>query len=115
MGDPYTCSVRKLFSLLLFAPYVCLAHVDRASLTGTLRDASGSLVPGAAVSAFFPATGLRREVLSSESGIYLISALPVGSCEVEVRRAGFQTVKTRSVTLSVGETRTLDVTLAVGA
>ena len=45
--------------------------------------------------------------------MFRLGGLPIGACYVEVGAAGFQPLKTTTFTLDVGETRTLDLTLAV--
>ncbi len=76
-------------------------------------DASGAVIPGAKIDATAPATGLHREVTTSESGSYTFSALPIGSYTVAVRQAGFSDLTVKDVRLGVGETRTLDLTMQV--
>ncbi len=91
----------------------CFAQADRAALTGTITDASLGAIPGAHVTVIYPNTGLSREVTTSSSGVFRLGGLPIGACYVEVGAAGFQTLKTTAFSLNVGETRTLDLTLAV--
>src|SRR5262249_19605785 len=94
---------------------LCLAQADRAAVTGTLSDPSGSSLPSATVSVLFPQTGLRRETTSSLSGVFHIGGLPIGECYLEVTAAGFRKVQTRPFVLTVGETRSLDVEMEVAA
>ena len=105
--------MRKVCLLLFVYSTASHAQVDRAEVTGALRDASGSAVPNASVTVVYPATSLHRKTISSESGVYLITGLPLGSCYIEVTAAGFRTIKTEQVELSVGETRTLNLELAL--
>jgi hypothetical protein len=100
---------------LLFMSAVCFGQADRAAVTGTISDASHSVLPKANVSVAYPETGLRREMQSSSSGVFHIGGLPIGECYLEVSAAGFRPVKTKPFVLSVGETRTLDVTLEIAA
>ena len=62
----------------------------------------------------YPDTGLSRETISSSSGVFRLSGLPIGACHVEVTATGFRAIKTETIVLSVGETRELDLTLEVG-
>lgn len=89
----------------------CFAQTDRAALVGTVRDASGSVVPDTAITVTYPATGLRRDAVSSDVGVYRISGLPLGECVVEVMKTGFRPIRTDAITLRIGETRTLDFSL----
>jgi hypothetical protein len=90
------------------------AQVDRASLNGTVTDASGAVVPGAKVVVVAPDTGFRRETATGSAGGYNFPGLPIGTYNVTVSHAGFETVELRGLTLSVGEVRTFDARLDVG-
>ena len=92
----------------------CLAQADRAAVTGTVRDPSHSAMPGAVVKLVYPGTGLQRETLSSSAGVFFIGQLPIGAeCFLEVSARGFQTVRTKSFVLEVGETRNLDMRVEI--
>lgn len=101
-------------ALFVCALSLLLAQVDRATLSGTITDPSGALLSGAKVVVESKATGFRREVVS-ESGFYRIAALPVGSFEVQISSNGFNTLRFDNVLLTVGQSRTLDAQLALGA
>src|SRR5215470_903198 len=104
---------KALLSLFTASVCVCYAQADRASVTGTIMDPSRSIVPQAAVSIIYSQTGLRRDTTSSGSGLFHLGGLPIGECHVEVSAPGFRHVRTEPFTLSVGETRTLDVSLEI--
>jgi hypothetical protein len=92
----------------------CFAQADRAALTGTITDSTRAAIPAAQVKVVYPETGLSRDTISASSGVYRISGLPIGTCYAEISAPGFRTVKTEAITLSVGETRELDLMLDVG-
>src|SRR5215472_13912933 len=91
-----------------------LAQVDRATITGTLRDPSGAVVSNAKVTITYPATGLHREVAANGSGVFLFPGLPVGHVTLNAVHSGFRTIHTE-LELNVGETKTLDMELAVAS
>ncbi|MBL8234379.1 MAG: carboxypeptidase regulatory-like domain-containing protein, partial [Bryobacterales bacterium] len=102
------------------AALVCLvfplvAQVDRATLTGTVTDASIASISGVAVLVEAPATGFRRETITSSAGVYNLPGLPVGVYKVTFSKNGFNPTSVDTVNLTVGQTRTLDTQLAVGA
>lgn len=105
----------KTALLMLFVSVLGFAQVDRATLTGTVRDATGAIVSGAKVEINADATGLRREVKSNAAGAYEITFLPIGNYTVIISMDGFRAVKVDDVVLQVGQTRTLDISLEVGA
>ena len=108
--------MRKLLVLVLlfFVPLPASAQVDRATLAGAVRDASGAVVPDAAISAIAVDTGLKRDAMAGADGSFRIAGLPVGTYVVTVSRTGFETIVVDDVRLVVGQTRTLDAVLNVG-
>ena len=84
-------------------------------ITGSVKDISGAIVPGAAVSVKNLETGLNRTSETDESGNYRFSALPVGPYEVNAEKAGFKMALRRGITLVVGQEAVVDLALEVGA
>ena len=72
-----------------------------ATLQGTVTDAQGAAVPGAAVSVRNVATGVRRDVVTDGHGDYQVASLPVGLYRVEVSAPGFQTQVASDLRLEV--------------
>ena len=99
--------------LLLASPVLASAQVDRATLTGVVRDGSGAVVPGATVAITNNATGVRRATTSSADGAYFVVDLAPGEYLVETSASGFQTYA-QLVNLSIGQRGRLDVSLAAG-
>jgi len=106
--------VSRAFALFLCLAGTALAQVDRATLAGTVTDASGGAVDGANITVDSGTTGFHREMLSV-GGAFQLLALPPGSYAISVSRVGFNTAKFENVVLTVGQSRTLDVQLTVGA
>ncbi len=92
-----------------------LAQVDRASLSGTVTDRSGAVVPGATLTLVSQETGFRREAVSGENGTYTFSLVPIGNYTLTAAMTGFRTTTMRDLRLGVGDSRVLDVTLQVAA
>ncbi len=119
--SPLYILLRVTLALALAAPFLLVwtpaayAQVDRASLEGTVSDASGSVVVGAAVKVVADDTGLSAEQPTSPKGYYRFPGLAVGRYTVTANKAGFKTKVIKDVVLLIGQTHTLDVTLAVGA
>jgi hypothetical protein len=107
--------VRRGLALLLFigAASTGFAQVDRTSLTGTVTDSTGKVVPGVHVGVFMRETDLHRETVTSGSGTYEIPEMPVGTYTVSFSRDGFSTLSFDQVVQTVGRTRTLNATLRV--
>src|SRR5436190_8623890 len=103
------------FLLLLYTPRSLSAQVSSGTIVGTTRDTSGAIVPGANVTVKAVETGLTRMVVAGELGAYTISALPVGTYDLEASVAGFKTEVRKGIGVTVGATVTVDFTLSVGA
>ena len=106
-----------LISLLvfLFPLYVVGQQATNATLTGTITDPNGAVVSGVSVTATQTATGLRRETLSNDEGLYVISNLAPGDYELRIVAKGFKTqVSSSPVSLKVGQTVTFNIPLEIG-
>jgi len=86
-----------------------------ATLTGYVQDVAGATVPGAQVTLRNLATNQTRRVTSETDGSYRIAALPVGEYEARVEAQGFITYVNPIVTLVLGQTAALNITLQTGA
>src|SRR5436309_3368555 len=102
-----------LAALLLHAP-TAAAQVDRAALTGTVKDTSNAVVPGATVTARNAATNVPAISVTDAQGAYVIGGLIPGSYVVDVELAGFRK-STGKIDLDVGQRARLDFTMSVGA
>ena len=108
-------SCNYFVTLLVLSAGLAYAQVDRANLNGTVTDASGSLVPNARVEIVSQTTGLTREAQTGPSGVYSIPGLPVGTYDLKISREGFRLYEVKGIQLFVGQTRTMDAKLQVGA
>jgi hypothetical protein len=90
------------------------AQVDRASLAGTVKDASDAVVPGATVTARNTATNVPAQAVTDAQGTYAIAGLIPGPYVVEVEIAGFNKTS-RKVDLDTGQRARLDFRLTIGA
>src|SRR5437763_16526379 len=82
----------RLFTIFsIFSWSLLLAQIDRANLNGTVTDVSGAVVPGATVEVVSQQTGLKRQGVTGSYGTFTITGLPIGTYDLTVARAGFQT------------------------
>ena len=84
------------------------------SISGTVKDPSGSVVPNADVTARDLGTGIAHEARTNASGYYTLPVLPVGRYELEVQATGFRSYKREDVVLDTDAVLTLDCPLAIG-
>ena len=99
-----------LFFLLMS---ICRAQ-DTATIVGTVTDSSGAVVPGVRITVANPEKGLTREVASNAAGDYVAPKLPIGNYLVTAEAAGFQRLVHSGITLEVGQTLRVDMSLVVG-
>src|SRR5688572_26786580 len=90
-----------MLALLVWTAASALAQNTSGNVSGRVLDQSQAAVPGVAVTASNAATGFNRATITDEEGVYRLTALPVGTYEVTVELAGFQTRK-REVVVQVG-------------
>ncbi len=83
-----------------------------ATLRGTVMDKTQAVVPGADVKISNKETGLARAVTTGNDGNYVFSLLPAGHYEVRISVKGFSTAAYENVELTVGQTTTIDASLA---
>jgi hypothetical protein len=111
----YSLRFTAVLILTLVLAVTALAQIDRAVLEGTVSDQSGASLVGAGVKILAVDTGITQEQTTNSKGYYRFPGLAVGRYTVTVTNKGFKTKVIGEVILQVGQTRTLDTTLAVGA
>ncbi|MCH8266721.1 MAG: TonB-dependent receptor [Acidobacteria bacterium] len=110
--------MRVVFStlwVLVICSQLALAQVNTATISGVVQDASGAVIPGVSVTVRNQDTGISRTVTTDAGGRYRAPNLSLGNYEVEAQTAGFQTEVRIGITLTVGRTAVVDMTLSVGA
>jgi hypothetical protein len=111
MKSPYRYLL--VLCLALTARTVVTAQVAGGTITGTIADTSGSLLPKAHVDITNRATGVTRSVITNDDGFYTAPNLVPGEYEVKATAAGFAP-KGTNLTLSVGDVLSLSLELKVG-
>jgi hypothetical protein len=95
-----------------FTPRVAAAQSTFGTLTGTITDASGAVLPGASVVATNVATGVERTAICDPAGDFQMPNLDAGTYRVRTQLTGFADL-TRDVELLARQTLRLDVQLAL--
>ncbi|MGH9784632.1 MAG: carboxypeptidase-like regulatory domain-containing protein, partial [Terriglobia bacterium] len=85
-----------------------------AAISGSVRDASGAVIPEATVTVRNTETGLSRTTETGVNGGYNLPALPVGAYELTVEKPGFRQLVRGGLTLAVAQEVVLNLTLEVG-
>ncbi len=100
---------RVVIFLALLVSWIGSPRASAQTVTGTLSghavDASGAVMPGLKIQARNEQTDLLREAVTNSEGYYLVSFLPLGSYQVTVAAAGFQTITKTGVLIGGSDPR----------
>ncbi len=104
-----------LVAAILCSPAAALAQIGQtATLTGTVTDSSGGVLPGVTVTVSGEAViGGSRTAVTDENGVYRFPNLPPGTYTVKIELSGFRTA-TQEARLQLGQTITVDAALSPG-
>ena len=99
---------------LLLSPATGFAQADTSSLSGTITDPSGAVLPNAKVTAHNEATGQDRSVTTSASGSYTIPNLVTGNYTIRVEAQGFSSAVQQGTHIDPNIGSRYDVSLKAG-
>src|SRR5215475_1444441 len=99
--------------LLSFAATMTWAQAT-AQISGSVKDQTGAVLPGAEVTATQTATGAKRSAVSDESGSYILQNLSIGPYTIEAALPGFKTYVQTGIVLQVGTNPVVNAVLEVG-
>ena len=102
-----------IFAMVLTAS-VTFAQTTSGELVGTVKDATGAVVPNATVTVTNEATGVAVTVQATSGGEYRAGNLLPGSYQIVANSPGFQAYTLHNVTVELNKTETHNVTLSVG-
>src|ERR1051326_4868889 len=104
---------RWLTAALLLSSSLLWAQTPTGSVSGTVQDTTGAVVPNAVITLTNQATGLTRNLVTGSDGTYNIPALAPGVYQVKTSMKGFRSV-VRDATVETGAITTVNVRLEVG-
>ncbi len=110
----YFPAVLLLFALILWSPRQSFSQVSSASVNGVVRDTGGAVIPNATVLLRNVDTSVENTTVTNSAGAYVFLSLLPGRYTVEATAPGFAGKKISVFTLTVGQTSTMNFTLAVG-
>ncbi len=108
--------LRSTLALALVAGAATAAPAQETTgtITGTVKDTSGAVIPGVSVTARNTATNLSTTVVSDQTGVYTIPLLPPGTYEIAAELAGFKKFVRPGIELHVNDRLKVDVPLEAG-
>src|SRR5258708_2593999 len=104
-----------LIVTILFSPGSANAQLSAGSVTGTVRDASGSAVADASVILRNVDTTIEHKTVSNDAGNYVFLNLGPGKYALEATAPGFATKRVAEFILAVNQTASIDISLQVGS
>lgn len=102
-----------LLTLLIVPTILAQSQITTAQVQGTVKDANGAVVPGVTIEVKNRETGLVKTVITNEDGRFTVLALQPGNYSITASKQGFTTPTIENTPLTVGQTLTVDIPLAV--
>ncbi|HEX4348092.1 MAG TPA: TonB-dependent receptor [Vicinamibacterales bacterium] len=105
---------------LICLVFLCLAGVQRAaaqaggSISGTVKDVSGGVVPGVMATLTNAAIGTQTNAMTDAQGVYSFPNVPVGRYDLVLTLDGFKPVKRAAIAVDIDSRLQIDMTLEVG-
>ncbi len=108
-----TGRLTSVITLAVLVSAQLFSQTFRGGVAGTVTDASGAIIAGAAVKLVSPDTGLTRETASSSAGEFVFQDLPLGKYDITVSQPGFGTVHVSGVVVDAGKVNNVALKLDV--
>jgi hypothetical protein len=107
----------KLLLLPLILFVACLPGHSQANstITGTVLDKNGAVIPGAEVSLTQEQTGFSSKTISNDSGNFTFNGLNLGTYDLKASAKGFEVYVAKGIVVNVSQTSRHDATLSVGS
>lgn len=103
-----------VFSLSLLLTTVN-GQSSTATLSGTVTDQNGAVIPGALIAVINVAQGFQRSATTNGEGVFVVPLLPPGTYSVKVEREGFTPAEIRDVILNVNDQVAMNIPLKIGS
>ena len=104
-----------LAALTIFPNHGYSQGAGSGTITGTITDSSGAVVPAVEITIRNTDTGTEHKTQSTDAGVYTSTFLPPAHYEIQLSKTGFATVLRKNLTLQVGQTLTINLSLSVKA
>jgi hypothetical protein len=102
-----------VLSAVLFAGSTIAAQERTGGITGTVKDSSGAILPGASVQAVSPSQVGVQHVVADDQGNYRFPALFPGVYEISASLQGFTPAKVEGVRVALGQVSRIDLSLSL--
>src|SRR4051794_26584731 len=109
--------MRRIFTtgaVLCLLSAAAFSQTITGSITGTVSDSSGAVIPNARITATSIGTNLSSSTLSNSAGVYNLPFLPIGEYRVTVEVTGFKKTEQGPFTLEVNQVARIDPKMEIG-
>lgn len=108
------CNIFLFFAAMSIAAAL-FGQAITSSITGTVTDNTGAVIPGATVTVSDRSQGINRVATTNSAGSYLVAAIPAGTYNLTIEAKGFKTYRATGIVLQAAQKIRADATLQVGA
>lgn len=107
-------SFAVLFAIILAFALATFGQTSRGTVSGTVTDPSGAVVPGAEVELKDPSTNQVRMVTTNSSGIFRFDAVDLGTYDVTIKAKGFKQITQKGISVQANRVSQLDTVMQIG-
>jgi hypothetical protein len=100
--------------LKTLAPVRLTAQEITGTISGTVTDSSGAVIPDAAVAVLNVSTKAERKTTTTSAGVFFFTSLPIGDYALRVTKEGFKQYQRTGIHLDVNDKLSFDIALQVG-
>jgi hypothetical protein len=111
----FACLILAVLCLLLLPNRYAFGQVDEGSITGTVQDASGAVVPNASVTLLNTDQGTTLQTKTDSSGLYTFSPVRIGHYSISVTAKGFAKTTQQNLMVNVSQNLMVNIQLKLGA
>ena len=110
------CLIVPLTVIFFFLPQVSTLQGQgtTATVSGTVQDETGGVLPGVYITVDEVDTGTTRSAVTDDAGRYRVPLLEPGTYEIRAELSGFRTAVRTGVKLAVGANALIDLSLTIG-
>ncbi|MBV9676414.1 MAG: carboxypeptidase regulatory-like domain-containing protein [Acidobacteriaceae bacterium] len=102
------------FTMLLSLSSILIGQSERGTISGTVRDSSGAVIPQAKVNITNVATGQPINLVTNDSGDFTAAEVPVGTYNIQFVKEGFNSAEVENLKVDAASSLRADISLQIG-
>ncbi len=113
---PSWISTKRVFVFLMMLAFgsILAGQSERGTISGTVRDTSGAVVPQTKVNITNVATGQIINSITNDSGDFTAAEVPVGTYNIQFEKEGFKSSEVKNLTVDAASSLRADISLQIG-